>query len=682
MKILIVEDNDKDRKILRMNIERHGCEAIESINGVEALETLKQMQPGLIISDALMPHMDGFALLRAVKKDHSLASIPFVFYSAVYTGAQDKELALSLGADAFVAKPMEPEHFWQRLQEILKNCRLRGNARPQLTVTEEDDYYRRYSTVVATKLDEKVRELEAELERRQQLEAERETMIKELGRARDEWERTFNAMPEVITIQDKDYRITRCNEATCRLLGVTLDEILGQRCYERLWGKKEQCRHCPAQQTFNDADTHEVEFFQGNINKTFLVSTTPVFNDTGESESVIHIAKDITDLKDVEARYRHAQKMEAIGTLAGGIAHDFNNILTAILGYAELVQKDLLDSGKSSYDIDQVILAGKRATDLVRQILTFSRQTEQERQPLRLQYIVKEVLKLLRPSLPATLKIRQDINESCGEVLADTSQIHQMVMNLCTNAYQAMGDKGGFLEVSLEEIGVINDDLSKPQRVPVGNYVVLTVSDTGCGMDKETREKIFDPYFTTKKASGGTGLGLAVVHGIVTAYGGHIVVDSEPGQGATFTLYLPVIHEKNAVPSLPPPIEQSLPRGSERILFVDDEKILVHLGKKILESLGYQVTTVSDSTEALAIFGEDPEDFDLIITDLSMPCLDGIELSRKILAKRPDIPIILYSGYGETIKREEAKAIGIKEFATKPMLQNTLALTIRRVLGS
>ncbi len=680
MKVLIVEDSANDRKLLKMNIEHHGCEVMEAHDGVEALALLHQEQPELIISDALMPRMDGFALLRAVKQESRLAAIPFVFYSAVYTGAEDQELALSLGADAFVTKPLEPQEFWQRLQQVLSHCQLRGHALPRMSLPEEEEFYRRYSAVVASKLDEKVRELEAELARVSELQAERERIIRELAHSRDEWERTFNTMPEVITILDKDYRILRCNRATCQLLGVSEEEIVGQLCHERLWGESEPCPFCPARQTLNDFRTHQEEFAHESHHKTFLVSTTPLFDDSGEVETIIHIAKDITELKEIEAKYHHAQKMEAIGTLAGGIAHDFNNILSAILGYAELIQADLLESDRSTADIAQVIQAGKRAADLVRQILTFSRQTEQQRQPLRLQAIVKEVIKLLRPSLPATVTIRQDIDDGCGEVLADASQVHQIVMNLCTNAYQAMREKGGVLVLSLARRTIARESSGPRQGLAAGDFVVLTVSDTGCGMDQETQARIFDPYFSTKKAIGGSGLGLAVVHGIVTACGGQIQVTSEPGQGATFTVYLPVLRGEVAAGLAPDSGEQELPRGTERILLVDDERMIVNLNQRLLESLGYRVTAVSDSTVALTIFTEQPTAFDLVFTDLSMPGMDGIELSRQLLARRTDLPIILCSGYGDTPEIAAAKGMGIREFANKPILKQTLAAVVRKAL--
>ncbi|MBS3808799.1 MAG: response regulator [Desulfobacterales bacterium] len=387
---------------------------------------------------------------------------------------------------------------------------------------------------------------------------------------------------------------------------------------------------------------------------------------------------DITKQKKYEERLRQAQKMEAVGTLAGGIAHDFNNILNAIIGYAELIRLEA--TGKAGDYTEEVLQAGRRAAGLVRQILTFSRQAEQEYQRLYIQFVLKEALKLLRPTLPATIEINQNIDEDCPEILADPTQVHQVIMNLCTNAYQAMGDKGGRLEITLEQLTLAAGDLSLAREMAPGSYVVLTVSDTGCGMDRQTWEKIFEPYFSTKKNQGGTGLGLAVVHGIVTDCGGSISVYSEPGRGTTFKVYLPAVGGGETPQAEDLQVAENIPEGTERLLIVDDEKAQVDMERIMLESLGYLVTGVVSSIEALAVFSAQPEDYDLLITDLAMPELDGIELSRKVLGRRPDLPVILISGFGDAPKIEEARAAGIREYLRKPVAKMQLARAVRKVL--
>jgi CheY-like chemotaxis protein len=369
--------------------------------------------------------------------------------------------------------------------------------------------------------------------------------------------------------------------------------------------------------------------------------------------------------------------MEAIGTLAGGIAHDFNNILFPMVGFAEMALEDTpVDSPLRDY-LNEILQGTKRAGDLVKQILTFSRQADQEIKPLKVQLIIKEVLKLIRSSLPSTIEIKQYISTKCGLVMADATQIHQIAMNLVTNAYHAMEETSGKLEVTLKEIELGSDDLRDPSMIP-GSYVCLTVADTGIGMDKAVLDRIFDPYYTTKEKDKGTGLGLSVVHGIVKSYDGDISVYSEPGKGTAFHVYLPVI--KMHVATEEAEVVTPIQKGSERILLVDDEDQIIRMEKQMLKRLGYHVTTRTSSLDALEAFRAVPDNFDLIITDMTMPNMTGVKLSQKLLAIRPDMPIIICSGFSEQIDDERAKAIGIRGFIMKPVVKSELAKKIREVL--
>ncbi|MFZ5758802.1 MAG: ATP-binding protein, partial [Thermodesulfobacteriota bacterium] len=378
------------------------------------------------------------------------------------------------------------------------------------------------------------------------------------------------------------------------------------------------------------------------------------------AETNAALIREMGERKRMEAELRQAQKMRAIGTLAGGIAHDFNNILTAIIGYTELAQKQSLDSTSRSC-LQEVLTAGMRARDLVRQILTFSRQTEQERIPIEARHIVKEALKLLRASLPTTIEISQKLHADRGVVLADPSQIHQIVMNLCTNAYHAMEEKGGTLTVELTRTS--GDAVSPP--LPPGNYLLLMVRDTGCGMDSATMERIFEPYFTTKEPGKGTGLGLAVTHGIVESHGGHIRVTSVTGAGSTFNVYLPL---HNDLPAQPISQEQrgDIKGGTERLLVVDDEKDIVQLFNRFLGGAGYRVTGLTDSQAAQTWFTAHSHEVDLVITDMTMPHQTGKDLAHAMLARRPDLPIILATGFNESINEQSAHAIGIRALLAKP----------------
>jgi PAS domain S-box-containing protein len=408
---------------------------------------------------------------------------------------------------------------------------------------------------------------------------------------------------------------------------------------------------------------------------------------SGKVILTIGMVQDVTERKraeeekqELEKQLQQTQKMESIGTLAGGIAHDFNNILSSIFGYAEMVQDDL-EPGGDAYDMqEQVLKAAGRAKDLVQQILLFSRQTDQERMPLRPDLIIKEALKLLRSSIPTTIEIKQYIPADCGCILADSTQIHQVIMNLCTNAYHAMREKGGVLSVSLSKTEIHEADISfNTLEVDPGNYIKLEVADTGHGIDQLTLEKIFNPYFTTKPKGEGTGLGLAVVHGIVKSWGGCIKVYSEPGKGTTIHIYLPRLDSE--ADGLEKRKDRALPKGKERILFVDDEDAVLHMTLRVLENLGYQVTAFTDSHKALKAFQAQPNDFDLLITDMTMPHITGLELSKQVFTIRPEMPVIICTGFSELISEEQAYALGIKGYLAKPVLRADLANTIRNVLA-
>ncbi|RUM35763.1 MAG: sensory box histidine kinase/response regulator protein, partial [Desulfobulbus sp.] len=407
-------------------------------------------------------------------------------------------------------------------------------------------------------------------------------------------------------------------------------------------------------------------------------SISPVRNQDGEIINYVAVKRDVTQEVALKKQLNQAMKMEAIGTMAGGIAHDFNNILSAVLGYAEMAELQLAEDDPARKDVGQIIVAAHRASDLIRQILTFSRQEEKELRSVKIQFVIKEALKLLRSSLPTSIDLQQDIDPDCGPVLADPVRIHQVLMNLCTNAKQAMAGEQGRLIVRLSAL--VADSSIGSSFLEQGHWLDLEVSDTGVGMDPQVRERIFDPFFTTKKKGQGTGLGLSVVHGIIKSHGGEITVDSEPGRGTTFHVYLPMVdseenHEEEAQQII-------LPRGDEHILLVDDEPLLVEIIERSLSILGYRVTSFTDSRQALKWFRRHGDRVDLVVTDMTMPHLTGADLAREILTAKPQLPIILCTGYSEVMDADRARAMGIRKFLAKPVETRTLAQSVRDVLDT
>ncbi len=408
-------------------------------------------------------------------------------------------------------------------------------------------------------------------------------------------------------------------------------------------------------------------------------SITPVMDAAGKIINYVAVKRDVTDQIKIEQQLRQAQKMEAMGTLAGGIAHDFNNLLAPILGYSELALSRLSPGDPLISNLQQITRAAERARDLVQQILAFSRKAPAEIKPFQPHLVVKEVLKLLRASLPSTIAIKTNIPSDCGAILADPTQVHQIIMNLCTNAYHAMRETGGVLGVRLKKVTVKAGDRESDLEVAPGDYVLFEVSDTGCGIDPGTAPRIFEPYFTTKNKGEGTGLGLSVVHGIVESHQGHIAVSSEPGKGTRFRVYLPRIVETLAVDENAN--QEPIPTGTEHVLVVDDEDMVSTLLQRMLEELGYRVSRFDNSLRALTFIKQDTTAFDVLITDMTMPNLTGLELAQKALAIRQNLPVILCTGYSELISKEQAQAAGIRGYLMKPVAMRELGKLIRKVLA-
>lgn len=485
-----------------------------------------------------------------------------------------------------------------------------------------------------------------------------------------------SALGDGLTLQDRNFVVLYQNEAHKKQQGAHRGEF----CYEAYQGRHAICEGCLLEKCFEDGEVHrrEISVETADGLKYLEISASPIKDGSGKIIEGIETVRDITESKRLADQVQQAQKMEAIGNLAGGIAHDFNNILSAVVGYSQLIKLELKSLGLSEKNIDQVIIAGSRATELVKQILTVSRKTEHKLQSLMPHVIIKEVLKMLRSSIPTTIEIREEIDNNCFSIMADPTKIHQIVMNLCTNALHSMTDEKGVLCIRLcrKEIQVKQ---AKEKDVSAGKFVVLSVSDTGHGMDSRTMDRIFEPYFTTKKVGEGTGLGLAVIHGIVRDYKGFVEVESTQGKSTSFHVYIPV-YEQESRQSARTAETTVLPQGTERILVVDDESAIVNLNKALLERLGYRVTGITSSVDALEKIRANPNQFDLIITDQTMPALTGAELSQAVLQINPDMPVILCTGFSSVISEDDALANGIKKYIRKPVYREMLAQVVREVL--
>ena len=524
------------------------------------------------------------------------------------------------------------------------------------------------------------------------------THRKKMEEALRESEKRYRSMVmsihEGVILQEASGRIISWNKSAEEIFGISEEEALGRTSTDADWGtiyddgSPFPGEAHPSMFTLQTGEPCNdvimgVKRHDGHIS-WISVNTRPLIKHGDDKPYAVIVSfSDISDRKQaeeekkrIEAQLLQAQKMEAIGTLAGGIAHDFNNILAAMIGYTELAKIKLPPESDVQANLNEVFKAGLRARDLIFQILTFSRQTDQERKPIHVKTVAKDALKLLRASLPTTIQMNHYL-QSDSLIMGDPTHIHQILMNLCTNAAHAMQETGGTLDVDISDVELTLNMVSKYPDLKPGSYIQLIVRDTGHGMSPDIIDRIFDPFFTTKEKGVGTGMGLSVIHGIVKSYGGAIHVRSEQGKGSVLTVFLPIIEKGQEPGTL---IEKPAPTGTERILFIDDEKALADMGQKILESLGYETTARTSSADALELFKKEPDRFDLVVTDMTMPNITGDQLAKKFMAIRQDIPVILCTGFSTRITEEKAKDMGIRAFISKPILKQDMAETIRKVL--
>jgi len=496
--------------------------------------------------------------------------------------------------------------------------------------------------------------------------------------AKQEWERTFDSVPDPILILDGSMRVRRLNMALGSRLGVHPRSLVGNSLAEvseepGAVGVSERIRAMAALPTCSSEEL-TIPRWGGH----FLLAVSPFHDRDAARTGTIVVAHDISRWKELERQLEQSRRLEALGTLAGGIAHDFNNILGVMLGYAEMLEV-ALRGGPQERRVDEILRAGARAKELIAQILTFSRQGEGSLVPLRLTPLVKEVLQHLLVTMPAGISVRRRFDSGSDLVLADPSLTHQVVLNLCTNAVQAMRDTGGILEVAVDELYLGADRAPDLSALTQGTYVRLRVRDTGPGIPAAIAERIFDPFFTTKRPGEGTGMGLAVVHGIVHKLGGSIAVESLPGLGTTMRVLLPRVLSGPGQTAEPGP---AAPAGQARILLVGDEASLLAVWREALTGLGYQVATAASGEEALQIFADSPDEFDLVLTDQIMPGLSGTDFVGGVRALRPGLPVIVWTGYSDTAAREAAAGLGVFDILSKPVRQADLARSLERALNA
>jgi len=672
MRVLIVDDHEDNLYYLSALLGAHGYEVESARHGAEALVKARKMPPELVVSDLLMPVMDGYTLLRHWKHDTRLCAVPFVVYTATYTEPEDEQLALSLGADAFILKPTEPDEFLRRIRAIRA-----GTPAPQAALPGET-LLKQYSETLIRKLEQKSLELEesnrslqADIAARRQVEA-----------ALRESEERFRQLAD--NIDDVFW--------LCDLSGTQFFYV--SPAYQTTWGRSCEALYARAGEWFDavhpDDRRRAESSFRGGAGKWeapyrivlpngsmrwIRARAYPVRDATGRVYRLAGVARDVTEYRLLEEQLRHAQKMEAVGRLAGGVAHDFNNLLSVILTYTTLVLEQLKPDDPIRAEIEETRLAGERATDLTRQLLAFSRQQVLLPRVVELSRIVRDMEKMLRRLLGEDVELSLFASNATGKILADPSQIEQIVMNLAVNARDAMPN-GGRLTIEAADVEHDAEFVAAHPDAEPGPYATLTISDTGVGMDAATRDHIFEPFFTTKAVGKGTGLGLSTVFGIVKQSGGHIDVRSDAGVGTVFEIHFP---RTDRVDSTVDSViaEPATLRGSETILLVEDDEQVRATSRVILQRNGYTVLDAQNGGEAFLVSDRFESEIHLLVTDVVMPRMNGPELAERLAQARPGMRVLYVSGYTEHVMDQHGTG-----FLQKPITPGALLRKVRERLSS
>lgn len=684
-RVLIVDDREENLYYLNALLGAQGCTVLTARHGAEALVKARQSPPDVVISDLLMPVMDGYTLLRHWKADSRLKLVPFIVYTATYTEQEDEALALRLGADAFILKPSEPDAFLARLRQVQANAAASVPSPPQEPVDDERGLLREYSETLIRKLEEKTLELEEANRSLQNDIAARKVVEAALRESEDRFRQLAKSIDDVFWLSTPDKS----------------EFLYVSPAYERIWGRsceslyqspstfhesihaddRERMTQSLQQQRLGEWDeVYRIVRPDGSV-RWIRARAYPVRDEHGQTYRVAGVSRDITEQRGLEEQFRQSQKMEAVGRLAGGVAHDFNNLLSVILGYTSFVLEELKPADPLRTDVEQVFHAGKRASDLTRQLLAFSRQQVLQPKVIDLGFVVSGMKGMLERLLGADIELALLTPSSVGKVHADPSQVEQIVMNLAVNARDAM-PHGGKLTIEIGSVEIDAAHALEKDGVAPGSFVTLSVTDTGTGLDATTRERMFEPFFTTKETGKGTGLGLSTVYGIVKQSHGYIGVQSEPKKGTTLKVYLPrtdLVLASEAPTRPPPPATLA---GNETILLVEDDEQVRVMTRTLLRRHGYNVLDAQNGGEAFLISEKHDKKIHLLLTDVVMPRMSGRELAERLVPMRTDMRVLYVSGYAEdAIVHHGVLKDGIS-FLQKPSTPEALLLKVREVLDS
>ena len=685
MNILIVDDNENNRYQLQVLLSGHGYRVTTATQGAEALDKAREQPPDLIIADILMPVMDGYSLCREWKQCAQLKDIPFIFYTATYTGDRDRELALSLGAQRFIIKPEEPDVFVRDIQEVLNRtstvasipaAAVPAPKRVSVDAPEEKEigFLRQYNESLVRKLEDKLVELE---NIRQQL--ERDISERKRVEARLRKQAAFlDAANDAIYVRRLDHTVTYWNEGAERLYNWTQAEIVGRKVTELCGGDKTTFEAAHAAVLAHGGWSGELKCVTKAGKEITVFCRWTLFRDEeGRPKEILAINTDISEKKQLEAKFLRAQRLEAIGALASGIAHDLNNILAPILMAAPLLRESVTEAE------DRAILntmegCARRGSDIIKQLLTFARGKPEARVPLPARHLLQDMEKIIRETFPKNIKPQIEAPKNLWPVLGDATQIHQALMNLCVNARDAM-PSGGVLSLTAENITLHAATAAAIPDAKPGDYVLIRVADTGTGIEPEHLDRIFDPFFSTKEVGSGTGLGLATVLGIVRGHGGFIRVQSSPGTGTAFEMFLPTSAQSYPVASNQPPALPPRANG-ELILVVDDEASVREMVQRTLEKHGYQVLSAAEGTEAIRLFTQRRAEVRAVITDLMMHGLDGPSLIRALRDLDSTVAVLGMTGLPERFDARSRQDLGLPLVLTKPFVAEDLLGALHRTL--